>query len=370
MNIIKKNKKKEIEKFLVNNKFNKIFILCGRKSYFRSDASELFDPILRKKEVKYYYKNSPYPEVKELKLIILQLQQFKPDLIIAIGGGSVLDYAKIANVTKIKSNLNEEIVNSTSNNCKKFFKLLAVPTTAGSGAEVTASAVIYINKKKYSIEGKNLKPDFFFIIPDLIISGTKPIKSSAGFDAIAQSLESLISKKSNPSSVAYSKKSLALSLKNYIDYIKHPTIDNTFKMALAANLSGKAISISKTTAPHAISYPFTAHYNISHGHAVSLTLNDFMKFNFINKNKCECKFNLKKRFDSIFQLANVKNINEFDNFLLNLKKEANLEMNLAKLGVNIENDYSKILSGVNAERLCNNPIKLNRSDIKSILFKI
>ena len=79
---------------------------------------------------------------------------------------------------------------------------------------------------------------------------------------------------------------------------------------------------------------------------------------------------MKKRFDSIFQLANVKNINEFDNFLLNLKKEANLEMNLAKLGVNIESDYSKILSGVNAERLSNNPIKINRSDIKSILFKI
>ena len=53
-------------------------------------------------------------------------------------------------------------------------------------------------------------------------------------------------------------------------------------MSIAAHLSGKAINISKTTAPHAVSYPFTALYNISHGHAVSLTLNQFIKFNYEN----------------------------------------------------------------------------------------
>ena len=62
-------------------------------------------------------------------------------------------------------------------------------------------------------------------------------------------------------------------------------------MALAANFSGKAISISKTTAPHALSYPFTAFYNISHGHAVSLTLNDFLKFNFETMAYSKSKFN-------------------------------------------------------------------------------
>ena len=53
-------------------------------------------------------------------------------------------------------------------------------------------------------------------------------------------------------------------------------------MCFAANLAGKAINISRTTAPHAVSYPFTSLYNISHGHAVSLTLEKFLKFNFIN----------------------------------------------------------------------------------------
>ena len=60
-------------------------------------------------------------------------------------------------------------------------------------------------------------------------------------------------------------------------------------MCVAANYSGKAISISKTTAPHALSYPFTAHFGISHGHAVSLTLNDFLVFNFKNSQPDELK---------------------------------------------------------------------------------
>ena len=98
-------------------------------------------------------------------------------------------------------------------------------------------------------------------------------------------------------------------------------------MSIAANLSGRAISISKTTAPHALSYPFTAYYNISHGHAVSLTLNQCLKFNFENIDYTQSNFDLKKRFNIIFKLANVKNIFELDKYLSHIKKKAGLESN-------------------------------------------
>ena len=70
-------------------------------------------------------------------------------------------------------------------------------------------------------------------------------------------------------------------MSNYLNYINNPSLENDFKMSIAANLSGKAISISKTTAPHAISYPFTSLYGINHGHAVALNLSKFLKFNFL-----------------------------------------------------------------------------------------
>ena len=140
-------------------------------------------------------------------------------------------------------------------------------------------------------------------------------------------------------------------------------------MCLAANLSGKAINISKTTAPHAISYPFTSFYNIKHGHAVSLTFEKFMKFNYINYNKSDCNFNLKKRYEDIFSIFKVTDINDFENFIINLKKKANLESDFVKLKIDLSNDFDRIMRGVNLLRLRNNPINLKKSDIKTILLK-
>ena len=140
-------------------------------------------------------------------------------------------------------------------------------------------------------------------------------------------------------------------------------------MCLAANLSGKAISISKTSAPHAISYPFTSLYNIGHGHAVSLSLEKFMKFHYINYNKSNCNFNLKNRYEDIFSIFKVTDINDFENYIINLKKKANLESDFAKLKIDLNKDFDRIISGVNLLRLKNNPINLEKNDIKTILLK-
>ena len=359
----------DLANFLRQKKFKKIFILCGKKSYVTSSAKKILSRYLRNKITKHYFKYSPYPEISELKNIIFSLRKFSPDLIIAVGGGSVLDYAKMANVIENTENLERQIVYSRYPIKKKLTKLIAIPTTAGSGAEVTSNAVIYINKIKYSLESEIIKPDYFFLIPKLVINGPKKIKSSAGFDTIAQAVESLISKKSNTLSTKFAKKSLDISIKYYLDYLQKPNFENTSAMCLAANLSGKAISISKTTAPHAVSYPLTSLYNISHGHAVSLTLEKFLKFNIINCNKASCDFDLNLRYKSIFNIFCVKNITELENFFKEIKKKARLESNFEKLNINLNLNINKIINGINLQRLQNNPIDLGRKDIKTILLK-
>jgi alcohol dehydrogenase class IV len=353
--------------FLKEERSNKILIICGEKSFKKSGANKLLAGLLINKKVQFYFKKSSHPNHIELQEIINQIKLFSPDLIIAIGGGSVLDYAKIANVLTKSKKLEEEIINSTYKVEKKFTKLVAIPTTAGSGAEVTPNAVIYVNKIKHSVEGEKLKPDYFFLLPELVIGASKKIKSSAGFDAIAQAIESLISKKSNEKSVVFAIKSLSISLKYYLDYLNKPNNENTSAMCLAANLSGEAISISKTTAPHAVSYPFTSIYNISHGHAVSLTLNKFLKFNYENLKKSNSIFDLKSRYKMIFDITKTNNMESLDLYLKNLKINANLENDFNKLGVNIMEDYSKIISGINTSKLSNNPIELKGEDLKKII---
>ena len=363
------NSAEDIKKFINDKSFKKIFVLCGKKSFVTSGAENLFKKLIIDKEIKLFYKKSELPILEELIQIINDIKNFKPDLILAVGGGAVIDYAKIANVVDVREDLADLIVNYSYPFKKKYTKLTVIPTTAGSGAEVTSNAVIYVDGIKHSFESELLIPDNFFLIPEFLISAPNKIKASAGFDAIAQALESLVSKKSNDQSVEYASKSLRVSVNSFISFVNNPNMKNATEMSIAANLAGKAISISKTTAPHAASYPFTSLFDISHGHAVSLFFERFFKFNYDNLDKSETSFDLKKRFDLIFNLFDVQNINDFNSKISLIKNQAKLEDNLIKLDINIQQSSENIFKGINLLRLGNNPVKINGKDILNIISK-
>lgn len=358
----------DILKYINDKSFKKIFVLCGKKSFVNSGAENLLKNISNK-EIKLFYKKSEIPILEELIEIIKDIKNFKPDLFLAIGGGAVIDYAKIANVVDIRPDLAELIVNYTYPFKKKYTKLAVIPTTAGSGAEVTSNAVIYVDGIKHSFESELLIPDHFFLIPEFLISAPNKIKASSGFDAIAQALESLVSRKSNDKSVEYASKSLRVSVNSFISFINQPNMKNATEMSIASNLAGKAISISKTTAPHAASYPFTSLFNISHGHAVSLFFEKFFKFNYENIDKSETSFDLKKRFDLIFNLFDVQDINGFNSKISLIKKSANLEDDLTKFNIDIIKSSEDVLKGINLLRLGNNPVKIDGKDILNIITK-
>ena len=362
------NSAEDIKKFINDKSFKKIFVLCGKKSFVTSGAEELFKKIIIDKEIKLFYKKSELPILEELIEIINDIKNFKPDLILAVGGGAVIDYAKIANVVDVRLDLADLIVNYSYPFKTKYTKLAVIPTTAGSGAEVTSNAVIYVDGIKHSFESELLIPDNFFLVPEFLISAPNKIKASAGFDAIAQSLESLVSKKSNDQSVEYASKSLRVSINSFISFVNNPNMKNATEMSIAANLAGKAISISKTTAPHAVSYPFTSLFNISHGHAVSLFFEKFFKFNYENLEKSEVSFVLKKRFDLIFNLFDVPNIESFNSKISSIKNQSKLSDNMKLLNIDLDKNIDNIIAGVNLLRLGNNPVKIDGKDITNIIL--
>ncbi len=357
--------KNKILELLKKKKYKKIFILTGKNSFYAAGINKELISIIKKVQYKIFFKKKSFPELLELKKIISRLNEFKPDLLIAIGGGAVLDYAKIANNISKVNGLKERIKVSKIKFKKKSY-LIAIPTTAGSGAEVTPFAVLYIKNIKYSLEDTNLKPDNFILLPNLILNCNKKLKASSGFDAIAQAVESLMSKKSNLKSVKFAILSLKLSINNFLDFVKRPNFQNAKIMSKAANYAGKAIAISRTTAPHALSYPFTAHYGISHGQAVAITFDEVLKFNFENKYKSTASFNLNSRFKILFKLTNKKNISELVNFFKNMKVKTGLKVNNIKP---TKRTIEKILKEINAQRLKNNPVELEKDDLKEILFK-
>ena len=368
MNFVDNSKISDFKKLLDKKKNQKIFLITGKNSFYKSKANKFFR-FSKDKVIKYYFKVSKLPEFKELKVILQEVEKFKPDIILAIGGGAVIDYAKIVSIIdyRMLKNLKFKLVNYENISKRKIYPLVAVPTTAGAGAEATSNAVIYINKIKYSVENSLLIPEYFFLFPNLILSNPFNLKSSAGFDAIAQGIESLISMKSDETSVSYAKKSLKLSLNNYLSFLHKPNNENSKNMLFASHLAGKAINISKTTGPHAVSYPFSAMFGLDHGHAVSLTIEKFLLFNFKNINHSKSKFNLLDRYKIIFKLFDVTNIGELNDKIKFFKRKAKLIDDYSKLGININKSMNKILNQISELRLKNNPIRVKKNDIREIL---
>lgn len=369
MEFIGKNCFKDLKSLIDNENFDRILLIVGSTSFEKSGAREKLESILEKRKKEILFKKKEYTDLSELIIAIDKISTFKPNLIITVGGGSVIDLAKISNCLVEENAYVEKIQNSSLELKKKYCKLVAVPTTAGSGAEVTSNAVLYINKIKYSVEGNLILPDFSFIDPELVMSVPKLLSASAGFDAMSQALESLLSVKSNDQSVKYAIKSLECSIDNLEQHINKQSFETATKMCNASFFSGKAINISKTTAPHAVSYPFTSFYGIKHGHAVSLTLCDFLSFNYQNLMNSKANFDLKHRFDLIFKSFKVNDIKDLNQKIEKILKNINLVSDLKKLKINKYSDVEKIVSNINSQRLKNNPVPLDVSKVKEILLK-
>lgn len=190
------------------------------------------------------------------------------DTIVAVGGGSTLDVAKCI---KLYSNMNPAENYLTQEPSDPCVPLIAIPTTAGTGSESTRYAVIYYEGKKQSVTSEYILPDA--VILDSTLLKTLPIyqKKCTLLDALCQGIESWWSVNSTDESKGYAKEAVESIKANMTAYL---TGDEAAaeKILKAANLAGRAINITQTTAPHAMSYKLTSLYKLPHGHAVAICL--------------------------------------------------------------------------------------------------
>lgn len=160
----------------------------------------------------------------------------------------------------------------------------AIPTTAGSGSEVTKYAVFVVNGRKKTIEDESLIPDRFYLRPELVVSCPEEITIAAGLDALCHAVESYWSPIKTEESIKYATRAITGITASLWDSYKNP--ENEYlrmQMLESANSAGRAINITKTSICHALSYPLTSK-GLPHGIAVASTLPIFMDyFNFDNR---------------------------------------------------------------------------------------
>ncbi len=225
---------------------------------------------------------SPNPDVTEVDACADLIRTRKNDFIVAVGGGSCLDLAKAAGC-----------ISGTEDSVRKYhgtgiplpnhhIPLIAVPTTAGTGSEVTSVSVLsdHMQSKKAPIVSDSLYPDWAIVDPLLTISMPPQITASTGIDTLCHAVEGYWSKNHQPISDALAVHAADLVFKWLLTAYQHGDDEVARdKMCEASLIAGLAFNLPKTTASHACSFPLTNLYGIPHGEACALTLPYFMEVN-------------------------------------------------------------------------------------------
>lgn len=221
---------------------------------------------------------TPNPELEFLDRLTQELRQTNFSGLIAIGGGSVIDAAKVLSVTlpsKLDEPLAETLRKGTGQKWDQNLPVIAIPTTSGTGAEVTPFATVWDqeNLKKHSVTADLLSPKLAILDPELTLTLPHDETLYTGLDALSHALESLWNRNKTPITEAWALHALELANEALPRVLREKQdLQARETMQMASLLAGFAISQTRTALAHSISYPLTSHYGVPHGLACSFTL--------------------------------------------------------------------------------------------------
>ncbi len=272
----------QFEELIYNEKPQKILIFTGRNSihhhpglgYFLN-AFNFYEPAVER-----FSEIEPEPCTDTVYRMLEKLKEFQPEMVVAMGGGSIMDASKAAyQLYQVNGDLNDWFgVNlfSTKNPDKKLKRLVCFPTTAGTGSEVTpyANIVDYkIGVKKLLVETRSI-PEYAFVCPELTMSAPESVVRATACDALAHLIEGFLNvgqDSNNPAANTWALKGIELIVKYLPLRLKNPTDTEAAEaLAAAATLGGMVIRYKSTGLPHLCSFSWFGH--VEHGIAVSLLL--------------------------------------------------------------------------------------------------
>lgn len=271
----------------VANKFGGRGLLVTDRNISKEGIAEKISGCIQGEgiELDVYNQVEPSPSVQDIEQVVSDLKQDKVDFIIALGGGSVIDFSKSVSVMLRQEGQvwdyvtagrpAERIVN------KDTSPVIAMPTTAGTGSEVTPYSVL-TNKEtqqKASLKSPFIFPRFAVIDPELTLSAPPKVTAISGMDALTHAVEAYINiEKSTPMTDMAALESIRI-LREYLSSVVEngKNLTGRENMAWAAMLSGMAISGSDTTAAHALSAPLCARTGMPHGLAVGVLTGEIIR---------------------------------------------------------------------------------------------
>lgn len=349
-----------VKEFFESQGFKNIFLVCD-SSYQFLKISALFDSL---DNIVKFSDFAPNPDYESVKKAVALYRSEGCDSIVALGGGSAMDLAKCVKLYA-EMNDDEEYVNQEI--VPNDIPLTAIPTTAGTGSEATRYAVIYYKGAKQSVTDYSCIPST--VVFDASALTTLPMyqKKATMLDALCHSIESFWSVNSTDESKKYSKEAIGMILDNFDAYIGNKTEGN-INMLKAANLAGKAINITQTTAGHAMCYKLTSLYGVAHGHAAAMCVRKLMPYMVANTDKCVDPRG-REYLDGIFsEIAGAMGCKTADEMCAKFNSIFDsLELAIPE---HTDEDIKILSESVNPVRLKNNPVGLSADAIENLYKQI
>ena len=294
----------------------------------------------------------------------------KCDTILAVGGGSAIDVAKCIKLAVLAEEGNSAIIPPLVSQRLPIdgskIPFIAIPTTAGTGSESTHNGVMYYEGAKQTVTNDGVLPDYAILEPSVLKTLPLYQKKCTMMDALCQGIESWWSVNSTEESYEYSRKAIELIMANWRKYIFENDDEAAAQIMLAANYGGRAINITQTTAPHAMSYKITSLYKLPHGHAVAVCLPEVWKYMIEHPEECIDKRGSEYLMGVFNEIARSMGVSTPVD-AITLFREMMKEMELGNpVSENREADLETLASSVNLVRLKNNPIILEQDSISSL----
>ena len=362
------------------NAHDQIIDILGKNIFVITDKGltelGLFEPVVNKlkknSNIKIFNDVESDPSKNTLLEAYNKASSFESSGVLGFGGGSSLDVAKLVSLLLV-SNQNIETIWGVNNAIGPRIPLALIPTTAGTGSEVTPISIITMDDKaKKGVSSKLILPDLAILDPLLTINLPPNITASTGIDAMVHAIEAYTS--TNPNNNPISKmlsiealKFLGSSIKTAV--FEGHNINARSNMLFGSMLAGKAFANSPVAAVHALAYPIGGLFKISHGLSNSLVLPSVLRFNSINEGT---KKNYAYLAPYIFKdLDNSKSddevCNNFIDCLETLTKEIKLPYRLRDLEIPEEACHLMAAEAMKQTRLLvNNPRKIEESDAFNI----
>ena len=313
----------------------------------------------------------PEPTVGQADMAIQEFRKEHADLIIAVGGGSVMDIAKLCSVLDTDDYTIYDLLEHPEI-AIKHTKTLMLPTTAGTGAEATPNSIVTVPEQelKVGIVNPALIADYVILDAELIRKLPKHIAASTGIDALAHAIECFTSLKATPFSDMFAMEAMRLIFANIIPACcEEENMEAKRAMLLASFYGGVAITAAGTTAVHALSYPLGGKYHIPHGVSNAMLLAPVMRYN-----KDACARELTYIFDQIMPDAKVAEKDKPEMVVQKLEeivRVLQIPTDLTAFGVKSDDLDELVQAGMAVTRLLNNNRrKVTAADARSLYLQI